>query len=192
MSRHDQPNDQNKSSEYRQSKPTGSLGKSEPVFIAVGFLRRAHGVNGEMIMDPMTDFPERLRNRKVYLGDEHASNRLQSVRQHGKSFLVRIEGCSSPEDAAAFRNTVVYVKAEQLPPLPDGEYYHHQILGLNIVDEAGEVLGVLEQILDTKANDVYLVRKTDGGELLLPVVEEVILAYDLERGQIIVRPQEWA
>lgn len=192
MSRHDHnTNDPYSSLDEKQSKLTGSPAKSEPVFIAIGFLRRAHGVHGEMIMDVLSDFPERIHNRKVYLGDDHQPNHIRTVRPHNRGLLVSLDGCDSPEDAAAFRNTAVYVRADQLPKLPEGEYYHHEILGLRVINEAGEALGVLEQILETGANEVYLVRRPDGSELLLPVVEEVILDYDLEHKQITVRPQEW-
>lgn len=176
----------------RESQPTGSPDKSEPVFIAVGFLRRSHGVTGEMIMDVLTDFPGRLRNREVFLGEKKLPSRIRNVREHNKAVIVRLEGSSSPEEAAAFRNSYVYVRADQLPTLPDGEYYHHELLGLLVVTEDGRELGRLEQILETGANDVYLVRQPDGGELLFPAVEDVIVAFDMERGKIVVRPQEWA
>jgi 16S rRNA processing protein RimM len=60
-----------------------------------------------------------------------------------------------------------------------------------VVLESGEVVGVLEEILETGANDVYVVRKNDGGEVLFPAIDEVILKVDLQTGQIIARPQEW-
>jgi 16S rRNA processing protein RimM len=176
----------------RESQPTGSPDKSEPVFIAVGLLRRSHGVSGEMIMDVLTDFPERLRNRKVFLGEKKLPNRILSLRKHNRAMIVALEGCSTPEATAGFRNAVVYVRADQLPELPEGEYYHHELLGLLAVTEDGRELGRLEQILETGANDVYLVRQADGGELLLPAVEDVIVAYEIKEGKIVVRPQEWA
>jgi len=193
MSRRDLPNhDQDTHPENPQSRPTtGSLGKGEPVFIAVGFLRRAHGLHGEMIMDVLTDFPERLPNRKVFLGDARESQQIRSIRPYHHAALVTLDGVDTPEAASRYRNTVVYVRADQLPPLPEGEYYHHELLGLQVVTDAGEVVGILEQILETGANDVYLVRRADGTELLLPVIEEVILAYEVPQGRIVVRLQEW-
>ena len=172
---------------------TGSPQPGEPVFIAVGFLRRSHGVKGEMIMDVLTAYPERLRaGRKVYVGDQHELVEIKSVRWHIPAMLVRLAGCETPEDTATYRNKTVFVRVDELPPLPEGEYYHHQLIGLSIVNESGEALGVLEQILETGANDVYLVRRVDGSELLLPAIEDVIVKVDLERKEIVVRLQDWS
>ena len=117
--------------------------------------------------------------------------RIQSVRWHNKVMLVKILGYDSPEDAAKFRNTTLFVRVDELPELPEGQYYHHQLLGMRVLLENGEVAGVLEEILTTGANDVYTIRKADGSELLLPAIEDVIIKVDLERGEMVVRLQEW-
>ena len=82
------------------------------------------------------------------------------------------------------RNELVYVRADDRPPLAEGEYYHHELIGLRVVDESGDILGILVQILDTRANDVYVVRPQAGPEILLPAIESVILDIDLEKGEI--------
>jgi 16S rRNA processing protein RimM len=177
------------------SHPDGSTGSptpGEPVFVALGFLRRTHGIFGELIMDILTDFPERLRaGREVFIGEKHEPHKLGSVRQANKSLLVTIRGYKTPEEAARFRNSYVYARLEDLPELPEGEYYHHQLIGLTVVDETGKRLGELTEVLETGANDVYVVRDEAGGELLLPAIPEVILGVDLERQEMRARPQEW-
>lgn len=176
----------------QQDSSTGSSTPGEPVFLAVGRLRRSHGVQGEMLMDILTGFPERLRSGKiVYVGDSHEPLRLASVRGHNKEKIVRIAGFETPEDTARLRNAIVYVKASELPVLPEGEYYHHQLIGLSVVDESGKPLGRLVDILETGANDVYVIKSEEGKELLLPAVDEVVLAVDLERAELRVRPPEW-
>lgn len=175
-----------------QDPTTGSPSSGEPVFLAVGRLRRPHGVTGEILMDVLTGFPERMRSGKlVYVGDNREPMRLAGVRGHDREMIVRFAGIDTPEAAGEFRNAMLYVKASELPKLPEGEYYHHQLLGLSVVNEAGEALGSLIDILETGANDVYVVKTSDGKELLLPAVDEVILGIDLERREMRVRPPEW-
>ncbi|NLG97926.1 MAG: 16S rRNA processing protein RimM [Chloroflexi bacterium] len=175
-----------------QDPSTGSPSPGEPDFIAVGRLRRPHGVGGEVLMDILTQFPERLHPGKVvYLSDTREPLQIQSVRRRHKELLLRFAGIATPEEAGRLRNKIIYVKTSELPDLPEGEYYHHQLMGLKVVDETGQMLGTLESILETKANDVYVVIGVDGKELLLPAVEEVVQDVDLEKGEIRVRPQEW-
>ncbi len=171
---------------------TGSPSPGGPVFLAVGRLRRPHGVQGEMVMDILTGFPERLKaGKNVFVGEAHQPVRIVSMRGHDRSLIIRLAGLETPEEAGRYRNAILYVRSTDLPDLPEGEYYHHQLLGLAVVDEAGQRLGTLDHILETGANDVYVVKNADGKELLLPAVEEVILAVDLERGEVRVRPPEW-
>ncbi len=176
----------------RQNIPTGSPGKDEPVFLAVGRLRHAHGVKGEISMDVLTDFPERLSNGKVvYMGDEHLPLTITSVRGKNQLLLLSFDGYGDCDLVNQFRNQLLYVCAENLPPLPEGEYYFHQLQGLNVVDEAGVRLGILDEILETGANDVYVVHSSDGKEILLPVIASVVLKVDLEKGEMVVHPPEW-
>jgi 16S rRNA processing protein RimM len=171
---------------------TGSPEKGEPVFVALGYLRRSHGIHGEMVMDILTDFPERLRpNRPVYLGEEHAPHRLGTVRMANKVMLVSIKGYTNPEEAARFRNTYIYIRADSLPALPEDAYYYHELVGMAVLDETGKPLGELKEIIETGANDVYVVRNEDGDELLLPAIADVVLNVDIERQEMIVRPQSW-
>ena len=154
----------------------------EPVYLAVGFLRRAHGVRGEIIMDLHTDFPERLRDgRKLFVGEEHKPVTLAGARPHAKGMLVRFKGIDSPEAAGELRNQWVYVRVADVPRLPEGRLYQHELFGLRVVDEDGQPLGELVEIIETGANDVYVVRDPSGGEILLPAIPSVILEIDAER-----------
>jgi 16S rRNA processing protein RimM len=160
--------------------PTG-----EPVYLAVGFLRRPHGVRGELVMDIHTDFPDRLRaGTKVFVGEGHDPLKIASARPHGTSLLVSFRGLVNPEQAGRLRNTWVYVTAADRPPLPEGKVYQYQIVGLRVVTDDGRELGVLTEILETGANNVYVVKDADGKEVLLPSIPEVILGIDLPNGEI--------
>jgi len=148
----------------------------EPVHLTVGFLRRPHGVHGEIILDLHTDFPERLQSgRKLFLGEEYQPMTLESVRPHAKGMLIKFKGVETPEDVGQFRNQWVYVRASDVPRLPEGQLYQHELFGFSVVDESGSLLGELVEILETGANDVYVVRDVNGREILLPVIPSVIL-----------------
>jgi 16S rRNA processing protein RimM len=163
----------------------GSSGRGEPAFLAVGRLRRPHGLKGEMQMDVLTDFPERLKKGlKVYVGPEYTLHTFRSIRPQPPMLLVAFEGLDSPEAIGDLRNRLVFVSVESLPPLEEGEYYHHELLGLTVVDEEGQVLGLLTDILETGANDVYIVQPESGPEILLPGTDEVILEIDLSARQM--------
>jgi 16S rRNA processing protein RimM len=171
-----------------RSSPSGDAGspqEGEPVFLAVGKLRRPHGVHGEIIMDVLTDFPERLqRGMTLYVGPDHQPLQLRSFRPHAAALLVAFEGYNTPEQAGELRNRLAFVPVADLPSLPEGEYYHHQLIGLQVVSEQGESLGKVAEILETGANDVYVVRTEAGVEILIPAVDEFILNIDLERGEM--------
>jgi 16S rRNA processing protein RimM len=172
----------------RKNKETGSLPISEPVFVQVGMLRRPHGLKGETLVSIDTDFPERLKVKtKLFLGEDHLPVTIASRRQHNDGLLLAFAEFPDKDSLEQIRNLPLFVHISDIPKLPDGEYYQHQLLGLDIVEEDGKVLGPLIQIMHTGANDVYVVREADGKELLLPAIRDVLQKVDLEKKQIIVR-----
>ena len=161
--------------------------KGEPVFLVIGKLRRPHALHGEMLMEIMTDFPERIKpNNVVYVGEEHLPMRIRSCRIYRQMLLIAFDNYHDPESIGQFRNNLVYVRTADIPPLPEGEYYHHQLLGMRVVSEDGRLLGHLIKILETGANDVYLVRTESGPDLLLPAIDSVILEINIERNEMLV------
>jgi len=164
---------------------TGSPPVGEPEYLEVGFVRRPHGVKGEVLMDIRTDFPERLKTgMTVFVGEQYQPIVIASLRPHAKGLLIRFRGVKNPEEAGLYRNTSVFVPTVGLPDLPEGEYYHHQLLGLNVVTDDGRELGTLVDILETGANDVYTVQDSDGTEILLPAIPPVILDISLADRQM--------
>ena len=175
-----------------QTNNQGSLQTSEPEFICIGKIHRAHGIKGDVVLDPMTDFPERIRRGKaVYAGDEHKLLTVSRVRQKAPFLLVGFKEIEDETAAAAFRNTYVYVKTADLPKLPEGEYYFHQLIGLEAVNMDGEHIGILSEILETGANDVYVIRKDDGSEELVPDVPQFIRQIDMLNHLIKIDFPEW-
>jgi 16S rRNA processing protein RimM len=157
-------------------------------YLAIGRVIRAHGLRGELSVAVLTDFPERFDTTEwVYLGDEQeaAAYRLESYRWHNKHILLTLAGVIDRTQAEQLRGQWVQVPIEEATPLPDGSYYSFQLLGLEVVTTANQVLGTLTNVLETGANDVYVV-ETDNQELLLPAIPDVVKAIDLEKGQIVV------
>jgi 16S rRNA processing protein RimM len=153
--------------------------------LVIGKLRRPHGLRGEMLMNVHTDFPERLKpKRTVYVGAGYRPLRIRSCRWHRQAMLIAFDSYHDSETAGELRNQLVYVRADTLPALEEGEYYHHQLLGLHVVSDEGQELGTVAKILETGANDVFLVRPETGPDILLPNIDSVVLAIDLERGEM--------
>ena len=161
---------------------SGSPIAGEPVYLIVGYLRRAHGVRGEMVMEIQTDFPERLKpKKKVFVGKHYQPMIIASVRNQREGLLIKLNGIDTPEDAARYNNQLVYVTAADRPPLPKGQFYIHELIGFDVEDEEDKSIGTLSDIMQTGANDVYVVTRVDGSELLLPVISSVVLDIDADR-----------
>ncbi|MCJ7702149.1 MAG: ribosome maturation factor RimM [Anaerolineales bacterium] len=158
-------------------------------YLAVGQLRRPHGVRGEILMAVWTDFPERLEpGVKVYAGDDHQAVQIRTVRSHSGNLLISFDEFHNREQVGTLRNQVLMVRADDRPDLEDGELYLHQLIGLKVIDDhSNECLGQIAEIIETGANDVYIVRSDSGRELLLPAIDPVVLNIDLERVEMRVR-----
>jgi 16S rRNA processing protein RimM len=175
-----------------KKKQTGSPPPGEPVFLVIGLLRRSHGLHGDVIMDVYTDFPERLvAGKTVLIGESHRPMVIRNLRPKDKELIIGFEGYDSPESTVDLRNQKVYISSAEIPALPDGEYYHHQLIGLRVVNPDGEEIGMLDDILETRAHDVYVVKGANGEEHLIPAVDEYILEINIERQVIKVTLPDW-
>ncbi|OGO28342.1 MAG: 16S rRNA processing protein RimM [Chloroflexi bacterium RBG_16_54_18] len=161
----------------------------KPDFIVIGKLTRPHGIHGEIFLEILTDFPERLKpGGHVFTGDHYAPQVINSLRSHKNGFIVALDGYHNPESVGKLRNQLVFVQSKNLPPLPEGEYYHHEILGLRIMTSDDQELGQLVQILQTGANDVFVVQTPSKAEILIPNIDEIVRKIDLENGVILIDP----
>jgi 16S rRNA processing protein RimM len=165
----------------------GSPVTGEPAFLVVGKLLHPHGLRGEILMDVVTDFPDRLQPEvTVYVGEKRIPLAIARRRRHRDSLLLSFEAYQNPEVASELCNQWVYVPVEDRPALPEGEYYHHQLIGLDVVSDEGQELGKLSGILETGANDVYIVLTPSGSEILLPAIKPVIFDIDVKQGRLLV------
>ena len=166
----------------------GSDNPNEPGFLVVGRLMKPHGLKGELVMKVYTDFPERLTpGAMVFVGEDHISYSIFSVRGHKDSLLVGFDGVNNRNDAEPLARQWVRVPKDDRPPLPPGEYYHHEFIGLQVVTEEGHSLGEVGEILSTGANDVLVIKNETGHELLVPTTDEVLVAVDLKLQVITIK-----
>jgi 16S rRNA processing protein RimM len=163
----------------------GSPNSGEPEFLVVGKIRKPHGLHGELTMEVLTDFPERLSTgMEVFIGEEHKPVHIRSLRWHNQLLLIAFNEYHDPEKAGECRNQFVSISSLKQPELSAGEYYHHQIVGLNVYKDDGALLGVIENILETGANDVMIIRSLEGVEILLPAIDSVINDINMEKGEM--------
>jgi 16S rRNA processing protein RimM len=183
----------NNRGQVEAEKDSGSRKKSEPEFLAVGKLRKPFGLKGEMKFESFIDRLDIFSpGNKVMTGKKFTSRKIVSLRESGKTSLIRFENIGTIEDAANLTNQTIFISADQLPPLEEGSYYHHQLLGMEVEDERGKILGIITEILTTGANDVYVVNDEENNkETLIPAIKPVIMRIDIESNKMVVREQEW-
>lgn len=170
----------------------GSPQGSEPVYLILGKLRRAHGLKGEIPLEIYSDLLELLSAEQVvYVGETHQAYIIQETRWKNELLLLKFKDVNDREIVSQLTNAYVYVRKDQLPPLTDDEFYPYQLIGLDVYEEEGPYLGRLSEILRTGANDVYLVMSDAGDEILIPAIESVVLEIDVEQQKMLVSKMEW-
>ncbi len=174
--------------ENRRRFGSSGLRRPELRYLAVGKVTRAHGLRGEISVTVLTEFPDRFATTEwVYLGNEFEAEpyRLESYRWHKNNILLTLSGVTNRTQAEQLQGQFVQVPIEEAVPLPEGSYYLYQLLGLQVVTTEGEILGPIIDILETGANDVYVV-DTNGRKILLPAIPDVVQSIDMTEGQMVV------
>jgi 16S rRNA processing protein RimM len=162
--------------------------------LVVGRIGRAHGIKGEATVEVRTDDPElRFAPGAVLLTDppERGPLTVRSGRVQGGRLVLSFEGVPNRNAVELLRNTMLVAEVDptELPDDPD-EYYDHQLEGLAVRSVDGVELGVVEQMVHGPAQDLFVIRRPDGGELLLPFIAEFVPEVDLEDGVVLVDPPE--
>ena len=157
--------------------------------IVIGRVGAAHGIQGDLRIIPLTDFPERFAAlREIMVGDELLH--VERVKPQGKNVLMRFREYAVREEAQRLTGRLLTVTRADASPLDEGEYYVFDIVGLTVYDEADNELGTVENVIRTGSNDVYAVRAEDGHEILVPALRTAVLAIDVAGGRMTVRLPE--
>jgi 16S rRNA processing protein RimM len=170
-------------------KPARTQARAQDLLI-IGKVTRPHGIAGEVKVELAPEYIGALDGiRRVYIGDADQPCRVLASRSHQGAVLLKLDRCSTRNDAEGLRGSRVSICLTDLPKLPEGEYYAHNLIGISVVRDTGEALGTLIEVLATGSNDVYVV-KTATGEVLLPALESVVRSVDLAARNMVVTVPE--
>ena len=154
-------------------------------YFKIGIITSSHGVRGEMKVFPTTDDTRRFKKcREVYVEDKTGlvMYEVESARVSPDKVLLKLKGIDTPEEAVKLRQRGIFVDREHAVKLSKDEYFIADLIGLQVRNEDGDRIGVIEEVLPTGANDVYQIAMDDGRELLLPAIKDCILEVNVEQG----------
>ncbi|WP_039316998.1 ribosome maturation factor RimM [Clostridium baratii] len=158
-------------------------------FFRVGKIVNTHGLKGEVkVMPETSDVNNYKRYGTVFI--DGVEREIQSVKFQKDRVILKLEGIDSIEEAEKFKNKLIQVPREREPELPEDTFYVRDLIGIHVYDTEGKDLGAIYDVIETKNNDVYWIRKPK--ELLIPVLKEIVLEINLDEEKIIIRPVgEW-
>ncbi len=161
---------------------------SLPEFIVIGKILAPRGIKGKLKVEVITDFPQRFApGSTVYI--DHQPVTIESTEWHKGKAIIKLETVDSVEDAQRLRGKLIEIHHSQVYPLPEGQYYHFQLIGLEVWTTQEELLGEITEILTAGGNDNYVVRGAKG-EVLIPTIDDVVKSIDLNKGRIVIEPIE--
>lgn len=151
--------------------------------LKVGVITSTHGVRGEVKVFPTTDDPQRfkkLKKVKLDTGKETLPLEIQSVKFFKQFVILKFKGIDNINEIEMYRKCPLYVEREDAVELEEDEYFIADMLGMEVFDEHGEMFGTLKDVMETGANDVYVIDSQAHGEVLIPAIKECILDVDIE------------
>ncbi|WP_368251218.1 ribosome maturation factor RimM [Enterococcus sp. 2201sp1_2201st1_B8_2201SCRN_220225] len=160
-------------------------------YLNVGKIVNTHGIKGEVRVISQTDFAEERYQKGATLvlfrnGREPLTLTIASHRKHKNFDLLSFEGYPNINDVEAFRDGVLKVSKDNLGTLAENEFYYHEIIGLEVMETEGVVIGKVKEILSPGANDVWVVQRPGQKDALIPYIESVVKVIDVEAGKVIV------
>lgn len=164
-------------------------------YLNLGKIVNTHGVRGEIRLQAITDKPEERfvpgAKLVVELGaGEYEKVTVKSHRKHKSFNLLTFEEFDNINDVEHFKTKMLQIEKDDLPELGEGEFYEGDLIGLSVVNEEKEEIGILKEVLFLPANHVWVVSRPGKKDLLLPVIESVILKVDLDEGIVVVHMME--
>ena len=152
--------------------------------LKVGVITTTHGVRGEVKVYPTTDEPERFLELDYVLlgtGRELRKLEIKNVKFFKNLVILKFKGVDNINDIEKYKGRDLWIPREEGQELEEDEYYIADLLGMSVVLEDGQEFGTLKDVMETGANDVYIIDSAEHGEVLLPAIKECILDVDLEK-----------
>ena len=155
--------------------------------VVVGKVTKAHGLRGEVTVLPLTDNPDRFApGNTVYLQDGRSLS-IRESRDNGARLLVTFDGVGDRTSAEALGGSILVVPESDLPDLPEGTYWPHELEGCEVVTASGRSLGTITDVVGNPANDIWVTTGPDGEEVLVPAIHQVVAEVDIAAGRVLVR-----
>ncbi|MCI5699859.1 MAG: ribosome maturation factor RimM [Lachnospiraceae bacterium] len=158
-------------------------------FLRVGIITSTHGLKGEVKVYPTTDYPERFEEIKEVMLDTGRGKRMltiQNVRYFKNQVILKFKEINNINDIEKYKQCELWVNRENGTPLEEGEYYIADLIDCKVYLEDGSYFGTLVDVMETGANDVYVVESQEHGEVLLPAIADCVKEIDIEKGEITV------
>ncbi len=157
--------------------------------LQVGVISSTHGVRGEVKVFPTTDDVKRFKRLKEVIldtGKEELTLEIEGVKFFKQFVILKFKGFDNINDIEKYKGKSLLVTRANAVRLRRDEYFIADLQGLTVVDEEDKVLGTLRDVMETGANDVYIIDMTDGREVLVPAIKECILNVDMEAGKMMI------
>lgn len=156
-------------------------------YLKIGLILKPQGIRGEVKVLPLTDDPNRFIGLKnAFISEDKRPVKIMEARISKDSVYLFLEKVYDRNSAEGLRGQYLYIDREHAVKLPEGRYFIADLIGCAVVNLDGEELGVLEDVMQPGANDVYIVKRPDGSELLIPVVEAFVKDINIQEKKIIV------
>lgn len=158
-------------------------------FLQVGVISSTHGIRGEVKVFPTTDDSLRFKKLKKVLldtGREQLELEVQSVKFFKQFVIVKFKGIDNINDIEKYKGKGLFVPREDAVPLDKDEYYIADLIGIEVFTEDGR-FGVVKDVMETGANEVYIVESDDHGEVLIPAIRQCVLDVNVEEKKMLVR-----
>lgn len=150
----------------------------------IGVISSTHGIRGEVKVFPTTDDPKRFKKLKEVIldtGKEEQVLKIQGVKFFKKFVILKFEGYDNINDIEKYKGKSLFVERKDAVPLEEDEYYIADMIGMKVMTDEGEEFGTLKDVMETGANDVYVIEMKDGKEVLIPAIKQCVLDIDVEK-----------